>query len=118
MMDREVTYIVRANPINRGSDRYITHIGGRWGLALEEDAIRDIAFGFHSYYISGVGGRIDIEVAEGVIRKYLKTASDAQRPDILLTLPKPLSGVQSFCRIGPRFERLFKMSPPLKQGAA
>ena len=117
-MDREVTYIVRANPINRGSDRYITHIGGRWGLALEEDAIRDISFGFHSYYISGVGGRIDIEIAEGVIRKYLKTVSDAQRPDILLTLPKPLSGVQTFCRIGRRFEPLFNMPPSLKRGAA
>ena len=118
MMDREVTYIVRANPINRGPDRYITHIGGRWGLAAEEEAIRDISFGFHTYYISGVGGRIDIEIAQGVIRKYLKTASDTQRPDILLSLPKPLSGVQSFCRIGPRFERLFSVAPLLKEDAA
>jgi hypothetical protein len=118
MTDREVPYIVRANAINRGSDRYITHIGGRWGLAMEEDAIRDISFGFHTYYISSIGGRIDIEIAEGVIRKYLKTASDRQRPDILLSLPKPLSGVQSFCRIGPRFERLLNAAPLLKEDAA
>lgn len=118
MMDREVTYIVRANPINRGPDRYITHLGGRWGLVLEEEAIRDIAFGFHNYYVSGVAGRVGIEIAEGVIRKYLKTASDARRPDSLLGLPKPLSGVQSFCRIGPRFEPLFKMPAVLKEGAA
>ena len=118
MIDREVTYIVRANPINRGPDRYITHLGGRWGLVLEEEAIRDISFGFHSYYVSSIAGRIDIEIADGVIRKYLKTATDLQRPDSLLSLPKPLSGVQSFCRIGPRFERLFKMPALLKEGAA
>jgi hypothetical protein len=118
MTDREVTYIVRANPINRGPDRYITHVGGRWGLVLEEDAIRDITFGFHHYFIGGVSGRIDIEIAEGVIRKYLKTASDSQRPDLLLSLPKPLSGVQSVCRIGPRFERLLNLAPLLKEYAA
>jgi hypothetical protein len=118
MMDREVTYVVRANPINRGPDRYITHLGGRWGLVSEEDAIRDISFGFHHYYLSSLSGRIEIEIAEGVIRKYLKTASDPQRPDSLLCLPKPLSGVQSVCRIGPRFDRLFKMPTLLKEGVA
>jgi hypothetical protein len=118
MMDREVTYVVRANPINRGPDRYITHLGGRWGLVSEEDAIRDISFGFHNYYVSAISGRIEIEIAEGVIRKYLKTASDPQRPDSLLILPKPLSGVQSFCRIGSRFDRLFKVPALLKKGAA
>jgi hypothetical protein len=118
MMDREVTYVVRANPINRGPDRFITHVGGHWGLVLEEDAIRDISFGFHNYFVSANDGRVEIEIAEGVIRKYLKTASDLQRPDGLLSLPKPLSGVQSFCRIGPRFERLFNIRPVLKENAA
>ncbi len=117
MTDREVTYVVPANPINRGPDRYITHVGGHWGLVSEEDAIHDIYFGFHNYFVIGVTGRTEIEIADGVIRKYLKTASDPQRPDSLLSLPKPVNGLQSFCRIAPRFERLLNLPTLLKEGA-
>ncbi len=93
MTDREITYTVRASLINSGPDRFITHVGGPWGLAAEEDAIRDIRYGFHQYFVCQGRDRIEVRIAKGVIRNYLMTL-DESRPELLLSLPQPFSGTK------------------------
>ena len=100
-MDRQITYTVRASHLNSGPDRFITHIGGPWGLAAEEDAIRDIRYGFHTYYVLYKGERVEAKIAKGVIRNYLVTCDDVSS-DVLLSLPQPFTTSESDSASGGR----------------
>jgi hypothetical protein len=62
-------------------------IGGAGWKHTEEEAIRHIDDGVHSYYIKQRGLVVDVIVAERAGRKYIKTMLDGDRPDNLLSLP-------------------------------
>lgn len=76
------------------TDRYITHIGGilkdgsRWRIR-EEDAIVDIESGKYKFYVEVDLNFLDVVVAKSPDgHKYLKTTSDGEKPDALLSLPE------------------------------
>jgi len=80
-------------------DRYdpyerITHIGGingdysRWKLT-QVDAIDSIESGKYEFYVKANGHIVDVIVAISRYgNKYLKTESDGDTPDNLLSLPE------------------------------
>lgn len=79
----------RQNPHER-----ITHIGGRnqdgsnWRLT-QEAAIGGIEEGKWEFYVSRGGQMVNIIVAVSrYSNKYLKTASDGEQPNNLLSLPE------------------------------
>lgn len=87
----------QVNCINK-NDRYspterITHIGGfntppeRWKLTQEE-AIAGIESGKYEFYVSVGGKTSEVIVATRNGRKYLKTTSDGDEPNNLLSLPE------------------------------
>ena len=106
MMEREITYTVRASHLNCGPDRFITHIGGAWGLAAEEDAIRDIRYGFHQYFVRCGGECVEVRIARGVIRNYLTTSTEEATPTLLMSLPHPFSPVKALDGSAPASLRL------------
>ena len=61
--------------------------GGGWWHA-EDDAIRNIERGVHSYFVMVNGNRADVIVATHNNRKYLKTTADGYAPNNLLSLPE------------------------------
>ena len=80
------------------SDRYspherITHVGGvfstgnRW-KQTQEQTIREIEGGEWAYFVEVGGSRIDVIVATHNGRKYIKTRSDGEQPNNLLSLPE------------------------------
>lgn len=84
----------------RKSDRYsaherITHIGGvnadggRW-ILTQADAVQAIEQGKWSFYVERPAGhRVKVIVAVSANRhKYLKTESDGEQPNNLLSLPE------------------------------
>ena len=59
--------------------------GERWRLS-EEAAIAAIENERATFYIERDGGRLQVVVAEGLGKRYLKTESDRESPDLLLAL--------------------------------
>lgn len=76
----------RQNPHER-----ITHVGGygskQWKLT-QEDAINLIETGQWRFYVSVRGQSVWVIVASRLGRKYLKTESDGEQPNNLLSLPE------------------------------
>ena len=66
----------------------VSRDGAAWRLS-EANAIAGIKSGTYAFYISQQGHLVDVVIAQGPKgREYLKTASDAVRPDDLLALPE------------------------------
>jgi hypothetical protein len=79
--------------INKQPSHYARHeriraIGGSWGKHTQDDAIRNIESGIHSYYTIGGGSTANVIVAVHLGRKYLKTDADTTTRDNLLSLPE------------------------------
>ena len=75
------------NPYER-----IINIGGivngqRWKMS-EDQAIEAIETGVYSFYVYRGGYRSEVIIATRESRKYLKTTSDKETPDNLLSLPE------------------------------
>ncbi|MEY2492132.1 MAG: hypothetical protein QOH24_1083 [Verrucomicrobiota bacterium] len=70
-----------------GAHFRVEGIGGRGWKHTEEEAIRYIDEGVHSYYIKRKGLVVDVIVAELPGYKYIKTMLDGNRPENLLRLP-------------------------------
>lgn len=64
----------------------ITHIGSTGWRHTSEDAIKNIENGTYEYYVSKNGHDVKVKVATRNGRKYLKTESDGDSPDNLLSL--------------------------------
>ena len=69
----------------------IQNIGGiengtRWKIS-EAQAIQNIESGLYSYFVNR-GGEVNVIVATRNGKKYLKTVSDGETPDNLLSLPE------------------------------
>jgi hypothetical protein len=60
--------------------------GGWWHA--EDDAIRNIERGVHSYFVMVNGRQVNVVVATHKNRKYLKTTADGYEPNNLLNLPE------------------------------
>ena len=81
------------------SDRFNPHerilfVGGvrdsvaRWGLS-QQDAIAAIESGRYSFFVDVMGKRVGVIVAKSQFgHKYLKTESDGEQPNNLLSLPE------------------------------
>lgn len=62
--------------------------GGKWGLTLE-DAIAGIESGKWTFYVSIGGKSVSVIVSKSQSgHKYLKTVSDGEQPNNLLSLPE------------------------------
>lgn len=87
MARRQITCVNktdRHNPWER-----IRRIGGPWGSASQEEAIRHIETGVYDYFVWRLGTAARVVV--GVSRygnKYLKTEADGEMPNNLLSLPE------------------------------
>ena len=82
MADRRVT--------STGKDIYrdITSLCGWWGRATKAEAIRDIEYGLHTYYVQDIfGRRANIHVVNGPSGKYLRTDPNSSCSDNLDNLP-------------------------------
>jgi hypothetical protein len=62
--------------------------GARWRLS-ESEAIQSIKGGKWSFYVERPAGhRVNVVIATRVGREYLKTETDYEQPDNLLSLPE------------------------------
>jgi hypothetical protein len=61
--------------------------GTRWKMN-EEEAIKAIEAGKYAFYVSVGGHSVDVEIAEHLGHKYLKTTADGLHPNNLLSLPE------------------------------
>ena len=62
--------------------------GKRWKLS-EADAIAGIKNGAYSFYINRGGSSVNVIIAKSQFgHEYLKTVSDGEKPDNLLSLPE------------------------------
>ena len=61
--------------------------GSVWGYRYKADAIRDIEFGIHSYFVPWTDGRTEIRVVNGPTGKYLRTDRDSTSRNNLDDLP-------------------------------
>jgi hypothetical protein len=86
-MTKEVTCVNkqdRQSPYER-----ITHIGGAGWRDTQTDAIRKIENRTESYYVNRGSSRVNVIVANSRFgHKYLKTESDGDEPNNLLSLPE------------------------------
>ena len=86
-MAKEVTCVNkqdRQSPYER-----ITHIGGIGWRDTQTDAIRKIENRTESYYVRRGGNQVKVIVATSRFgHKYLKTESDGDEPNNLLSLPE------------------------------
>jgi hypothetical protein len=90
MADRHrITCINKSDRTN--AHERITHVGGtnadgtKWQLT-QQDAIKGIQDGKWDFYVSVGGSSVDVIVAERNGNKYLKTRSDGEQPNNLLSL--------------------------------
>ena len=82
MANRQVT--------STGKDLHgdITSLCGWWGRTVKSDAIREIEYGLHTYYVQDVFGRIaTVYVVNGPFGKYLRTDPNSSCSDNLDNLP-------------------------------
>lgn len=82
MADRQVT--------GTGKDRFrdITALCGWWGRRSKAEAISDIEFGRHTYFVQDpYGRRANVQVVNGRTGKYLRTDPNATCSDSLDNLP-------------------------------
>ena len=73
-----------------GKDNFgdITALCGSWGRTIKTDAIRDIEFGLHTYYVQDhYGRRATVRVVNGPTGKYLRTDPNSSCSDNLHSLP-------------------------------
>lgn len=73
-----------------GKDAYgdITALCGQWGRVSKVEAIRDIEYGIHRYYVQDIYGRqADVHVVSGPRGKYLRTNPNSACSDNLDSLP-------------------------------
>jgi len=84
-MTKQVTCIKKR--IHHNPHERIEAIGGYNWTLNEDDAIWQIETERESFYVSAVGRTVDVIVAVRNGRKYLKTRSDGESPDNLLSLP-------------------------------
>lgn len=86
-MAKEITCVNkqdRHNPYER-----ITHVGGAGWRDTQTDAIRKIENRTESYFVRRNGSRVNVIVATSRFgNKYLKTESDGEEPNNLLSLPE------------------------------
>ena len=67
----------------------IRRIGGDWGRREQQDAVRDIKTGLHTYYVVRGGREVAIVVAKSRFgNEYLKTEADGENSNNLLELPE------------------------------
>lgn len=72
----------------KNNDGDITSLSDHsWGTRSKQDAIRDIEWGIHSYYVPWTSGSTDIRVVDGATGKYLRTDRDDTAKNNLLELP-------------------------------
>jgi hypothetical protein len=75
-------------------DRYnayerITHIGGNSWKITQQDAIKHIVSGTHSFFVIKNGRDVAVVVASSRFgNKYIKTEADGDEPNNLLSLPE------------------------------
>ena len=82
MADRQVT--------GTGKDNFgdITALCGWWGRTIKADAIREIEYGLHTYYVQDqYGRRATVRVVNGPTGKYLRTDPNSSCSDNLDSLP-------------------------------
>ena len=73
-----------------GKDRFgdVTALCGSWGRTSKADAIREIEYRWHTYYVQDVyGRRADVHVVNGLTGKYLRTDPNSSCSDNLDNLP-------------------------------
>lgn len=58
-----------------------------WSPRLKADAITDIDYGFHTYYVGSGTARVEVRVVRGANGKYLRTDPDKTSHNNLDDLP-------------------------------
>jgi Protein of unknown function (DUF3892) len=67
----------------------ITHVGGTGWKLTQTEAIAGIENGTHQFYVSVGGQSVRVIVATSQYgNKYIKTSSDGEQPNNLLSLPE------------------------------
>ncbi len=95
VIDLEIRCITKAGTSD--SVRFITHVGGTrpdgvaWRLT-EEAAIACIESGRYAFHVLGRGSKDGIIIGRRKGLKYLKAATDRDRPYTLLRLPECQEG--------------------------
>ncbi|HEY1644798.1 MAG TPA: DUF3892 domain-containing protein [Candidatus Saccharimonadales bacterium] len=88
---------VQVNYTHKKGDHYNPHeriigvagdLGNGWYLT-ESQVIYNIDNNIESYFVNVNGVRADVEVAEHLGRRYIKTKPDGYAPNNLLALPEP-----------------------------
>jgi hypothetical protein len=84
MADRQVT---RTQKDSEGDIFALCDPGVLWSPRKKRDAINDIEYGIHKYYVSWPEGRTEIHVVNGPNGKYLRTDRDNTTRNNLDDLP-------------------------------
>jgi hypothetical protein len=84
MADRPVT---KTGKDRSGNIISLCNDGASWSPRKSADAISDIEYGIHSYYVPWTTGRTEIRVVNGPGGKYLRTDRDATSRNNLDDLP-------------------------------
>ena len=78
----------RVTRTGKDYDGDITALCGEWGRASKREAIRDIEYGWHYYYVQDFyGRRAKVLVVTGPTGKYLRTDPNSLCSDNLDNLP-------------------------------
>ena len=87
MSRRKITCINKTNRPNPWER--IRRIGGDWGRREQQDAIRDIKTGLHTYYVVRHGREVAVVIGKSRFGNgYLKTETDGENSNNLLALPE------------------------------